>query len=164
MSGSKELILINWVQILGPSILMIVSGIITWHMKSKSEELRSIEEKLREKRRNIYIQILEPYIQLFTDLSEEGKKKAIEEITSYKYKKTAFELTLFGSDEVVKAYNGLLQHAYKVESGQEKGNENKIMQLMGKLLLEIRKSLGNKKTKLENIEMLEAMIKHNEAA
>lgn len=33
------------------------------------------------------------------------------------------------------------------------------MLLWGKLLLEIRKSLGNKKTKLDEFDMLRAMIK-----
>jgi len=161
MSKAEELIFMDWLQILGPTILVIVGGIITWFIKAKIEELRSVEEKLRDKQRKIYVQILEPYIRLFTDTSEQGIKKAIREITSYEYRKTAFELALFGADAVVRAYNELLQHAYKVESGQEQRDHNKILQIMGRFLLEIRKSLGNKRTKLKDAEMLEAMIKYN---
>jgi len=47
----------NWLQILGPPLLMALGGLLTWIMKSKIEELRSIEEKLRGERTNIYAQI-----------------------------------------------------------------------------------------------------------
>ncbi|RLC30648.1 hypothetical protein DRH13_04055 [Candidatus Woesebacteria bacterium] len=47
---------------LGPSLLMVLGGLLTWLIKSRIEELRAIEEKLRETRREIYSQILDPYI------------------------------------------------------------------------------------------------------
>jgi len=148
----------DWLQILGPSLLMVLGGIITWAIKSKIEELRAIEEKLREERRDIYAQILDPYIRLFADLKGKGPDQALKNITSYEYRKTAFDLNLFGSDEVVRAYNNLMQHMYKAEVT---GNQNpkELMCLWGKFLLEIRKSLGNKKTKLDELDMLKAMIK-----
>jgi len=148
----------NWLQILGPPLLMALGGLLTWIMKSKIEELRSIEEKLRGERTNIYAQILDPYIRLFSALHGKGPNEAFEKITSYDYRKTAFDLNLFGSDEVVSAYNNLMQHAYKAEAT---GNQDprEMMKFWGKLLLEIRKSLGNKKTKLNEVDMLKGMIK-----
>jgi len=148
----------EWLQILGPTLLLVLGGIITWFIKSKIEELRAIEEKLREERRSIYAQILDPYIRLFADLRGRGPDEAFKRITSYDYRKTAFDLNLFGSDEVVRAYNNLMKHAYEAEAT---GNQDprKMMSLWGKLLLEIRKSLGNKKTKLNEFDMLRAMIK-----
>jgi hypothetical protein len=147
----------DWLQILGPTLLMVLGGIITWFIKSKIEELRAIEVKLREERRNIYAQILDPYIRLFADLKSKGPDEALKMITSYDYRKTAFDLNLFGSDEVVRAYNELMKHTYEAEAT---GNHPvEMMLLWGKLLLEIRKSLGNKKTKLNEIDMLRAMIK-----
>ena len=148
----------DWLQILGPSLLMVLGGIITWAIKSKIEELRAIEEKLREERRDIYAQILDPYIRLFADLKGKGPDQALRKITSYDYRKTAFDLNLFGSDEVVRAYNDLMKHTYKAEAT---GNQDpkEMIRLWGKLLLEIRKSLGNKKTKLNEFDMLRAMIK-----
>jgi uncharacterized protein (UPF0335 family) len=148
----------DWLQILGPPLLMALGGIITWFIKSKIEELRAIEEKLREERRNIYAQILDPYIRLFADLKGKGPDQALKKITSYDYRKTAFDLNLFGSDEVVRAYNDLIKHTYEVEAT---GNQDpkEMMRLWGKFLLEIRKSLGNKKTKLNEFDMLRAMIK-----
>jgi len=148
----------DWLQILGPTLLMVLGGIITWFIKSRIEELRAIEEKLREERRNIYAQILDPYIRLFADIKGKGPDEALKRITSYDYRKTAFDLNLFGSDEVIRAFNNLMKHTYEAEATGNQDPEE-MMRLWGKLLLEIRKSLGNKKTKLNEFDMLRAMIK-----
>jgi len=148
----------NWLQVLGPSLLMVLGGIITWFIKSRVEELRATKEKLQEERRKIYGQILDPYIRLFADLKGQGPAQAIKKITSYDYRRTAFDLNLFGSDEVIRAYNALMKHTYEAES-TGKQDPKGMMRLWGSLLLEIRKSLGNKKTKLNEIDMLRAMIK-----
>ena len=148
----------NWLQILGPSLLMVLGGIITWFFKSRVEELRATEERLREERRKIYGQLLDPYVRLFADLKGQGPVQAIKKITSYEYRKTAFDFNLFGSDEVVRAYNDLMKHTYEAES-LGKQDPKEMMRLWGSLLLEIRKSLGNKKTNLNEFDMLRAMIK-----
>jgi hypothetical protein len=149
----------NWLQILGPSLLIVLGGIITWFIKSRVEELRATEERLQDQRRRIYLEILDPYIRLFAELKGKGPPvQALRKMTSYEYRKTAFNLNLFGSDKVVRAYNALMQHVYEAEST---GNQDprKMMSLWGMLLLEIRKSLGNKKTKLNELDMLRGMIK-----
>jgi len=147
----------NWLQVLGPSLLMVLGGIITWLLKTRVEELHATEERLREERRKIYIQILDPYIRLFADIKGQGTAQAIKKITSYEYRKTAFELNLFGSDDVVHAYNDLMKHTYEAEKTGTQ-NPREMMQLWGNLLLGIRRSLGNKKTKLGEFDMLRAMI------
>lgn len=147
-----------WLQILGPTLLVIAGGIITWLLKSRVEELRATEERLRDQQRKIYREILDPYILLFSELKAKGSPvQALRKITSYEYRKTAFDLNLFGSDEVVKAYNALMQHAYEAESTQ-KQDPKKMMRFWGTLVLEIRKNLGNKKTKLDELDMLRGMI------
>lgn len=148
----------DWLQTLGPTILVIIGGIVTWFLKSRVEELRVIKEKLREDRRKIYEQILDPYIRLFADLKGQGSINALKEISSYEYRKTAFNLNLFGSDEVVRAYNNLWKHIYEAEN-TEHPNPQKMIDLWGSLLLEVRKSLGNKNTTLTGKDMLRAMIK-----
>jgi len=136
---------------------MVLGGIITWLLKTRVEELHATEERLREERRKIYIQILDPYIRLFADIKGQGTAQAIKKITSYEYRKTAFELNLFGSDDVVCAYNDLMKHTYEAEKTGTQ-NPREMMQLWGNLLLGIRRSLGNKKTKLGEFDMLRAMI------
>jgi len=81
---------------------MIIGGIITWFLKTRSEELKATEEKLHEARRKIYIEILDPYIRLFSDSGGQGAQHVIKKIKSVDYKKTAFELNIFGSDEVIR--------------------------------------------------------------
>jgi len=101
---------------------------------------------------------LDPYIRLFADISGQGQVQAVKRMTSPEYRKTAFELNLFGSDDVIRAYNTLMAHAYEAES-TGKQDPKTMMTLFGSFLLEIRKSLGNKKTKLEALDMLRASIK-----
>lgn len=148
----------KWLEIAVTPLLMALGGLIVWFVKSKIEELRAIEEKLRLERRKIYGDLLDPYIHLYADLKGEGSKKALKKIMSYDYRKTAFNLSLVGSDEVVRAYNNLMQHTYAAEKKGEQ-DPNTMMRLWGKLLLEIRKSLGNKKTNLDGIDMLRWLIK-----
>jgi hypothetical protein len=57
----------DWLQALGPSFLIVIGGIISWFLKSRIEELRAIEEKLREERRKIYGQILDVKCQHIVD-------------------------------------------------------------------------------------------------
>lgn len=148
----------NWLQTLGPSLLIVLGGIVTWFIKSRVEELRATEQRLREERRKIYSQILDPYIRLFADLKGQGPTQAIKKIMSYDYRRTSFDLNLFGSDQVIRAYNALMKHTYEAEStGRQDPKE--MMRLWGSFLLEVRKSLGNRKTKLNEIDMLRAMIK-----
>lgn len=148
----------NWLQILGSPFLVVLGGIITWFLKSRSEELRAIEEKLREDRRKIYSEILVPYIHLFSGLKAEGHLQSLKIVKSYEYRKSAFELCLFGSDKVILAYNAFMKYALKVETNATQ-NSTTMLHLMGELLLEIRKSLGNKNTKLSDFDMLSSMIK-----
>ncbi len=148
----------EWVQILLPSLLVVIGGIVGWIVRSRTEEYRAVREKLRAEQRAIYHAILEPYIGIFADLKGEGVSKATQKIVSYDYKKTAFDLNLIGSDEVVQAYNKMIQHAYKAEE-TGKQDPKEMMHLWGSLLLEIRKSLGNKNTKLDEWDMLRGMIK-----
>lgn len=151
----------DWAIALGPSLLVIIGGIITWMLKSRVEELRAIEKKLGDERRKVYAEILDPYIRVFVSLKAEGRdqalKEAVTKITSYEHRKTGFELSLFGSDEVVRAYNAMIQHF--VKSGSSGGTSPEDMvRLWGGLLLEIRRSLGSRRTKLDEFDMLAGMI------
>ena len=149
----------DWIQILGPALLVILGGILTWIIRSRIEESRAIQQKLNEERRKTYSEILEPYIRIFADLKGKGPAQAINQIKSYDYRKTAFDLALFGSDNVVRAYNALLQYGYKGEADVNKEQRGETyMNLWGKLLLEIRRDVGNRKTGLGELDMLRWLI------
>lgn len=144
----------DWLQILVPSLLIAVGGLAGWVIRSRTEEHRAMREKLREEQRGIYREILKPYIEV---LANPQNTRIIDDVKST-YKKTAFELILVGSDNVVLAYNKIMQYAYKTEEAGKR-DAGKMMNLWGNLLLEIRKSLGHKSTGLKAKDMLRGMIK-----
>lgn len=152
---------VTWLIIVAASTF---GGIVSWIFKSYLEKVRNIEKELREERWKLYAKILEPYIYIFSNLTDQDKIKAFEKTASYEYRKTAFDLNLFGSDEVVHANNALMKYMFKAkpiekqDSEEHKQYSKELMLLWGKLLLEIRKSLVNKNTKLNERDMLRAMI------
>jgi hypothetical protein len=134
------------------------------------DEARELEEKLREYRADIYDEILEPFVILFT--KDEGLPKvkdfrgktnadvAVAKALSLEYRQAAFKFLLVGSDRVIRAYNNLMQFFYTQEGKQTTEEITKdMMTLLGIFLLEIRKSVGNEATGLHHFEMLEFLIK-----
>ncbi len=143
-------------------LLLILGGGVGYIIKGKIEENRRIKEGIYEKQRQLYIEILEPYIKLFTKMAtgEKDIDVIVNEMQTYEYRKKAFELNLFGSDEVIKSMNKYWQHIYSHDNnlGEDKGSKQ-ILLLFGDILIEVRKSLGNKHTQLKNIDMFKFFIK-----
>lgn len=147
-------------------ILLVVTGfgtVIGWFIRSKLDESRAIKQKLNDEKRKTYSDILTPLINIVATIhNREEQTKVVEEITRdlNKYQKNRLDLVLFGSDNVVLAHNAFCAYGYKVnqnETQEERGIQ--YMRLWGKLLLEIRKDVGNKDTKLNEIEMLRWLLK-----
>ncbi len=169
---------ISWVSYLtaigttATPILALIITAIGWKIRNQLESTRELKAKLREERIDIYNSILEPFIIMFSPdegvkNQQRGKKKgkfelATEKLISVDYRKVGFQLALTGSDEVVVAYNNMLQYFFSrnLESPAETSEQDIIMmlQLMGKFLLEIRKSLGNDTSQLSEWDMLEWFI------
>lgn len=137
-----------------------VGAIIAIVLENRFKKLNSIEEKLREDRRKIYFDLLEPFVKLFN--KETSQKEAIAYLFSEKYRRTSFEVTLIGSDSVVTAYGDLMQEAFKQgknPSKQSDTNElNPMIILLANLLLQLRKDLEHENTKLTKKDMLRHMI------
>ena len=117
-----------------PVMLIVISG-IGWYFKSRMEaswkteaewrrRAEKLEEAIREDRLAVYNAILEPFIIMFTkeeafsgNRGQKGrtKEKRLSEIMqSVQYRQSAFKLSLFANDDVVKAYNNLLQTCYQM--------------------------------------------------
>ncbi len=139
-----------------PTLLVVAAGFITWFLKDKSEKLKFQREKLIEEKRLNYEKILEPIIRVLAGVKNKVEMdKALKQIQSFDYKKSAFQLMLFGSDNVINSYNDYFQYIYKQE---ENADPYKILNALGKVVLEIRKDLGNDKTALKEYDMLRFMI------
>lgn len=158
--------------------LLAVFGAIGWRFRTQMERRLELENKLRDHRIEIYNQILEPFIVIFMsdaawqmDPKNKGKDKlkiGTSQALSLEYRKQAFRLALVGSDGVVRAYNDLMQSFYNAEDNDSVENKaTNMMALIGQLLLEIRKSMGNETTVLDKWSMLEWFItdarKHRES-
>lgn len=140
-----------------PTLLVVLAGFITWYLKDKSEKLKLQRVKLIEEKRKNYEQILEPIIRLFAGAkgNEKELQKAMKQVQSFEYKKTAFQLMLFGSDSAVNAYNDYFQFLYKNEGNLD---PYEMLKSLGKVVLEIRRDLGNENTALKEFDMLRFMI------
>ena len=147
-----------------PIVTALIGAATIWIVQKNLQEKREIERRLSEKRQETYRNILDPFIRMLTNLKAEELLEEIEKLKEYEYKKVAFDLNLVGSDDVVRAYNNFMQYIYKLQSkykseGYVEKNPIEWLRLWGSLLLEIRKSLGNKKSKLDEWDMLRGMFK-----
>ena len=148
----------EWLQYLVAPALVGVGTVVGWLIKERIDRRREIEESLREKRADLYEKILDPYIRIWSNDSKKSLPKAMRDIGSFEYRKTAFRLTLLGSDNVVNAWNEFAQYLYLQEREQSK-DPMKLFRLFSAFLLEIRKSVGNEDTSLHSKDMLSWMIK-----
>lgn len=178
-----------------PILILLLSSVILRFQRradaaqrreeGQRERAQRLEEGMRADRIQIYNEILKPFIVMFSEVSEStnadtrrrtgggrsnrGQRdmSAIEIMKSPAYREAAFKLTLFASDDVVKAYNELLQFAYQAEnvtgaeaeSGEpQQARTLQFLRTFGTLLLTIRRSVGNEGTTLHDVEMLEWLI------
>lgn len=166
----------NWLEIIRLVITLVASvaiPIVIFTVGNRITNLRQLEEKLRDDRIEIYNKILEPFLLIFSteaiikgsakyknEKIKTGVELATEKILNLDYQAYAFKLILLGSDEVVKAYNNLMQAYYNSEKLSDDSTEigEHLIKYMAVLLLEVRKSLGNASTKLHSLEMLEWKI------
>lgn len=149
-----------------PILVIIISG-IGWKLRKKIDRTNELEDKLRKDRIEIYNTILEPFMLLLTtdaawtsDKNNKNKDKtqiATSKLLSFEYRQMGFKLSLIANDGVVLAYNDLMQFFYNQnnETNPSTGNLKTMLVLLGKFLLQIRKSMGNETTKLNHWQMLE---------
>lgn len=167
---------------LATPVLLAILGAVGWTLKNKIEasraerenqqaRIRELEDKLREDRISTYNSLLDPFFLLFTaeealatDPKYKNKNKndiAINRMLSFEYRQVGFRLSLVANDEVVRAYNSLMQFFYKIDDDQRPMEQKTAhwIALMTTLLLEIRRSMGNQSSKLDRWEMIEWFMK-----
>jgi len=145
--------------------LVIILSAIGWRLRKGIERRTELEDKLRNDRIEIYNNILEPFIVLLmsdeawaTDKKNKNKDKnlhATSTMLSLEYRRQGFKMSLMGSDDVVKTYNDLMQYFYDEENQKAPSRVKEMLKHLGSFLLEIRKSMGNETTKLDQWDMLE---------
>ncbi|ACH63695.1 hypothetical protein VFMJ11_A0645 [Aliivibrio fischeri MJ11] len=147
-----------------PIIVLVISS-VGWKVKNNIERKIELDNKLRDDRIDIYNQILEPFIIILMsdaawemDNRNKGKNKSdvgTAKMLTLEYRRLGFKLALMANDEVVKAYNDMMQYLYNMENSQSENFLEDMMKLLGTFLIEIRKSMGNETTKLDYWDMCE---------
>ena len=167
--------MIDIITLINP-VLLAALGYWIWKLQRRLERREELEDKLREDRMQIYYDVVRPFMTRFKpktasrwqsgddsrqEKPDDGKQDDPSRdqeqqmfLASDEYYWSAFRLSLIGSDGVIRAYNDLFQHLYHVK---EDGGL-RYASLLGTLLLEIRKSMGNEATEIDNWEMLEWLI------
>ncbi|MDA8444951.1 hypothetical protein [Paracidovorax valerianellae] len=163
-------------------VLLAILGAIGWTLKNKIESaraerdnqqarIRELEDRLREDRIATYNALLDPFFLLFTteaSLASDPKYKnknkneiAVSRMMSFEYRQVGFKLSLVANDEVVRAYNSLMQFFYQIDGDQRPLDQKTShwLALMATLLLEIRRSMGNQSSRLDRWEMIEWFMK-----
>ncbi len=152
-------------------ILVLILTAIGWKIRTRLERTMELEDKLREDRIQAYNQILEPFVLLLmskaawtADPKNKGKDKdtiATQKMLSHEYRQVASKMSLVGSDDAVRSYNNLMQYFFeRGDQGESASPQDAkdMVALIGKFLLEIRKSMGNESTGLDHWDMLEWFI------
>lgn len=149
-------------ELLVAPVLAGLVGMGVWFIQSRIDRLHRAKERLVDERRKIYLDTLEPIVRTLAGIKDPKEfAKAQKQIVSFDYKRTALEFNLIGSDEVVRSFNQLMQHFYQAGSDGVQGGEQgarEMLRLWGRLILAIRKNVGEPATKLDEIDMLEAQI------
>lgn len=152
--------------IIGLILLVVLTslsagGIVAIYYKNRLETLRDLDDKIRQERKKVYLDILQP---LFLLLKKPSDKELFDLVNTLEYRQTTYELSFIGSDDAIRTYGDLMQFFYRSENPKEPKLSSwdrnvKTLDLVGKLLLAIRKDFGNSKTDLKENDMLRHVIK-----
>lgn len=80
---------------------------------------------------------------------------ATTKMLSLEYRELSFKLILMAPDSLLRSYNNLMQHFFNSGETTDTDAPRRMIELLGKLLIEIRKSMGNESTNLDHWEMCE---------
>ena len=151
---------IDWMDFLATPLIGALVGFGVWYFQSRLEALRREQERLHDDRRKVYADVLEPFVRIFVGIKNpKENQKALEHMLSLEYKRTAFQFSLIGADDVVRSFNDLMQYVYSFDpDAREKLDPSELMRRWGVFLLEIRRNVGDPKTKLTPADMLRSQI------
>lgn len=135
---------------LSPILLAILGG-VSWLYRHEKERREAVEIQLSEHKYKAYITLLGIFFDLMkkTKLGEIANQKDLNDRMFDANK----DLILYGSDDVVIAYQKWLGSARKEEL-----EPIQFLEQFGKIIISIRKDMGNPKTKITSEEVLRQFI------
>lgn len=164
--------------IITPILLAVISVIAVLLQRrleaarKREEDARAraqrLEDEIRGTRIELYEKVLAPFIDALNSTGQtqtqrrgrgaRGGQAGVPNIDWQEFRRSAFRLSLFADDGVVKAFNDFMQFAYEMESSQDSGDPRAMLSTLGGLLLAIRRSVGNEDSSLGELEMLKWLI------
>ena len=123
--------------IVNSGIVGAISAAIGYYLRKYFESIAKEREKLSSERRRVYIEILEPYIKVLTEIkSKSDRNPAVKTLLSFEYKKSLYKLNLIGSDEVIKSVNKFIAVSREINSDNSIKPEE-IIKCWGELILKL---------------------------
>ena len=151
---------ISLINLLVAPLFAAIVGFAVWYFQTRIDTLRREQERLHDDRRKVYASILEPFIKMFVAIKNpKENKNALRQMLSVDHKRTAFEFSLIGADDVVRSFNDFMQYLYSFDPDTQQPDPAKFLSLWGAFLLQIRKDVGPPDTKLTPVDMLRSQIK-----
>lgn len=134
-------------------VLLALGAALAWAVRSTIEDYREAERQLADERRTLYEAVLEPFVLPFIAADDEATVEAETNriFASPEYKRAVFELTLYASDDVVRAFGDMTNNQSLLVPVHS-------LVLWSRALLAVRKSLGNKGTQLKPSDILRTTI------
>ena len=130
----------------------VLAGPMGWLIRSAYERDERDRQGVSEARWDAYMGVIDPYIRILTGTRNPREtQKALKAVQRVEHRRHVFRIALMAPDGVVQAYNELMRATYT--------DSSQAMLLFTRLLLEIRKDLGNRGTALEGVDMLISQLK-----
>jgi len=140
----------------------LVIGYLYYRLRKKNDELISIKEKLSDKKYNLYNSLYSVFFKLIKDVKETNKnkiQKAEKELVE-KLLEIKKEMFIYAPDEVLLKF---LKWNENIDNKEVSTEEN--MKLFFKILVLIRKDMGNKNTIVNEEDILKSiLISDNESS
>lgn len=121
---------------------LVVGGLSAWLGSIWSARILRNEEARQKLRIELYRQAVDPFIKLY--VSGSAGKLSTEALEAFQLTKlrVASDLTLFASQEVMDAFNGMVDYVSDVSEGKEQGTEQRTIEVASKFLNTARKDIG----------------------
>ncbi len=133
-------------------VVAVLAGPVGWVIRSAYERDERDRQGVSEARWDAYMGVIDPYIRMLAGIRNPREtQKALKAVQGVEHRRHVFRVVLMAPDGVVQAYNELMRATY-TDSPQ-------VMLLFARLLLAIRKDLGNRGTTLKEVDMLISQIK-----
>ena len=130
--------------------MAIVAG-LGWLYKHEKEKRLLVERQLSDKKYDVYFKFISIYFDLFKSVKK-GQPLNMNKLTD-KMIDIKKELTIYGSDEVIRKFF----HWEETSSN----NENSLIPITD-IIIEMRKDMGNPKTKITTSDFLKSLVRDQE--